>query len=98
MSPNHLISSVQLFVPVFVVFVFVFVFVVFAFVFAFAFPFVAHQLTPDLIGGEQPAGPDDGEAGAGAGLHHRQHGEHHHQQDHHHHHHQHHHNRQHGDW
>ena len=31
----------------------------------------------DLIGGEQPAGPDDGEAGRRAGLHHRQHGEHH---------------------
>ena len=30
-----------------------------------------------MIGGEQPAGPDDGEAGGRAGLHHRQHGEHH---------------------
>ena len=29
----------------------------------------------DLLGGQQPAGPDDGEAGRRAGLHHRQHGE-----------------------
>ena len=34
------------------------------------------QLKRNLIGGEQPAGPDDGEAGGLAGLHHRQHGEH----------------------
>ena len=53
---------------------FAFVFVVFP---VFLSVFVVCQLKRDLIGGEQPAGPDDGEAGGRAGLHHRQHGEHH---------------------
>ena len=45
-------------------------------IFCILFVFFRCQLRTDLIGGEQPAGPDDGEAGGLAGLHHRQHGEH----------------------